>query len=124
MQGRNRHKNEHTDTEREGAGETHWKIRTDTHALPCVTCIAAGELLSSTGSSARHGEDLQGWDGEEAGVARQGGSGREGLHVCIQLHFVVQQKLTQHCKAPTRQKQEKHKGTHHHSSLLKSWLMP
>ena len=69
-----RHKNEHTDTEREGAGETHWKIRTDTHALPCVTCIAAGELLSSTGSSARHGDDLQGWDGR-----RQGCHGRVGV---------------------------------------------
>lgn len=56
---------------------------------------------------------------------RVGVGGRGYMYAYIQLiHFVVQQKLTQHCKAITCQKKEKHKGEHYHSSLLKSWLMP
>ena len=41
-------------------------------------------------------DDLEGWDG--GGV--QGRLKREGIHVYIWLiHFIVQQKLAQHCKA-------------------------
>ena len=40
-------------------------------------------------------DDLDGWDGGEGGRAK-----KEGIYVYIQLiHFTVQQKLTQHCKA-------------------------
>ena len=40
-------------------------------------------------------KDLGRWDG---GVGRR--SRREGIYVYVELiHFIVQQKLTQHCKA-------------------------
>ena len=39
-------------------------------------------------------DDLDGWNGG------QGRSKKEGVYVYIELtHFIVQQKLTQHCKA-------------------------
>ena len=42
-------------------------------------------------------DNLDGWDG---GGGMGGRSKREGIYVYIQLiHFGVQQKLTQHCKA-------------------------
>ena len=54
-------------------------------------------------------DDLQGWYGEEAGVdGRVGVGGRGYMYAYIQLiHFVVEQKLTQHCKAITCQKKRK-----------------
>ena len=43
-------------------------------------------------------DDLEGWDREGGREAQERGG--MGIYVCIQLiHFVVQQKLTQHCKA-------------------------
>ena len=40
-------------------------------------------------------DDLEGWDVEVGGMFK-----REGIYALIYLiHFVVQQKLTQHCKA-------------------------
>ena len=40
-------------------------------------------------------DDLEGWDGGVEGRLK-----RKGIYVYIQqIHFVVQQKLTQHCKA-------------------------
>ena len=43
-------------------------------------------------------DDLEGWDGEGGREAQEGGD--MGMYVHIELiHFVVQQKLTQHCKA-------------------------
>ena len=49
-------------------------------------------------------DDLDGWDGGGLG----GRSKREGIYVYIQLiHFVVQQKLTQHCKANILQYKKK-----------------
>ena len=51
--------------------------------------------------------DLEGWD--EGGV--EGRFKREGIYVYIQLiHFIVQQKLTPHCKTtiPHLGKKEKH----------------
>ena len=74
-----------------------WEIGIDVCVLPCIRRIASGKLLSSAGSSA--------WCSV---VTKKGGMGsgvggrskREEIYVYIWLiHFVVQQKLTQHCKA-------------------------
>ena len=41
---------------------------------------------------------LEGWDREGGRETQEGGD--MGVYVCIELiHFVIQQKLTQHCKA-------------------------
>ena len=49
-------------------------------------------------------DDLEGWDGGRV----PGRSKREGTHVYIKLiHFIVQQKLTQHYKAITLQLKKK-----------------
>ena len=46
-------------------------------------------------------DDLDGWDGGGVGGVSQ----REGIYVYIWLiHFAVQQKLTQHCKATIKEK--------------------
>ena len=43
-------------------------------------------------------DDLEGWDREGGREAQEGGD--MGIYVYIlPIHFVVQQKLTQHCKA-------------------------
>ena len=43
-------------------------------------------------------DHLEGWDKEGGREMQEGGD--MGMYVCIQLiHFVVQQKLTQRCKA-------------------------
>ena len=43
-------------------------------------------------------DDLAGWDREGGREAQEGGD--MGIYVYIkQIHFVVQQKLKQHCKA-------------------------
>ena len=74
-----------------------WEIGIDVCVLPCIRRIASGKLLSSAGSSA--------WCSV---VTKKGGMGsgvggrskREEIYVYIWLiDFVVQQKLTQHCKA-------------------------
>ena len=81
-----------TQWEREGV--TNWEIRFDKNTLPCVKQIASGNLLYSTGSSPQCSV-----------MTQMGGMGwrrskREGIQVYIQLiHFIVQQKPTQHCKA-------------------------
>ena len=61
--------------------------------------MASGKLLHSTGRSARcFVDNLEGWEREGGREAQEGGD--MGIYVYIQLiHFVVQQKLTQHCKA-------------------------
>ena len=57
----------------------------------CVEQTANGKLLYSTGSSDRYSMMIEGWDGEM--------SESEGIYVHIWLiHFVVQQKVTQHRK--------------------------
>ena len=49
-------------------------------------------------------DDLEVWDGKGVGARLQ----REGMYVYTQLiHFVVQQKLMQHCKAFTPIKKRK-----------------
>ena len=56
MQGRNRDadvEKGHVDTGGEGEGGTNWEIRTDIYTLPSVKQTASGNLLYSTGSSAR-----------------------------------------------------------------------
>ena len=53
------------------------------------TCSTAQEL------SVVLCDELDGWDGEVRGSSK-----REGICVYRELiHFIVQQKLTQHCKA-------------------------
>ena len=43
-------------------------------------------------------DDLEGWDGEGGREAQEGED--MGIYVYIYLiHFVIKQKLTQHCKA-------------------------
>ena len=43
-------------------------------------------------------DDLEGWDREGRRETQEGGD--MGIYVYIQLiHFILQQKLTQHCKA-------------------------
>ena len=80
--------------EREGG--TNWEIKIDIYTLPCVKQVASGNLLYSTGSSAQCSVMTQ-MGGMGGGV--RGTSKREGIYVYIQLiHFVVQQKLIQHCK--------------------------
>ena len=71
-----------------------WEIRFDINTLPCVKQRASGNRLYSTGSSAQCSVMTQ------MGEGGRGRSKREGIQVYIQLiHFIVQQKLTQHCKA-------------------------
>ena len=68
------------------------EIGIDICALPFVKQIARGNLLYSPGSSTR-GSVVTQMDGR-GGVKSQS----EGIYVYIQLiHFVVQQKLIQHC---------------------------
>ena len=50
--------------------------------------------------------DLEGWDEERIG----GKLKREQIYVCIELiHFTVEQKLTQHCKATIPQFKKKNR---------------
>ena len=84
------------DTVGEGEGGLNWEIRFDINTLPCVKEIASGNVLYSTGSSAQCSVTTQ--MGGMQGVG--GRSKREVILFYIQLiHFIVQQKLTQHCKA-------------------------
>ena len=56
------------------------------------SCIAQGDQLMMLCN------DLEGWDSEDGREAQERGD--IGIYVYIQLiHFVIQQKLTQHCKA-------------------------
>ena len=93
----------------EGEGGTNWEIRIDIYTLPCVKQIASGNLLYSTGSSS--------WCSVVTymggmGVGVEGRSKREGIYVYIQLiPFIVEQKLTEHCKAIILQlKKKRHMG--------------
>ena len=65
--------------------------------LPGVTCIASGNLLYSTGSSAQCslGTKMAGMGWEVGGRSK-----REGMYVYIEpIHFIVPQRLIQHYKA-------------------------
>ena len=69
------------------------EIGIDVCTLPCVKslvgscCVVQGAQLT---------DDLEGWDGGRVG----GRLKREGIYGYLQLiHIVVQQKLTQYCKA-------------------------
>ena len=72
-------------------GDWDWHIHTtmckiDSQWEPAVQHRELSSLLC---------DDLDGWDGGGGGRSK-----REGIQVYIQLiHFIVQQKLTQHCKA-------------------------
>ena len=84
------------DTAAEGEGGMNWESRIVIQTLRCVKQMDTGKLLESTGSSAQCSVMTEGRDGGWA----QGRSKREGTHVYIKpIHFIVQQKLTQHCKA-------------------------
>ena len=72
----------------------------DIYTLLCV---------KQMGRSAWRCDDLEGWD-----VGMGGRSMREGVYVYIWLiHFIVQQRPTQHCKTtlpPAKKKEEQMKG--------------
>ena len=80
-----------------------WGIGADIPTLPCVRQLTSWNLLNTTGRSVHC---------QRGGMG--GGSGREvqkggdiyahvyvyvNIYVYIYFHFIVQQKLTQHCKA-------------------------
>ena len=68
-----------------------WENGNDIHTLPCVKRIARGKLMYSAGSSSRG--SVVTWRG-----VTNGKEVRDiGIHPLI--HFVVQQRLAQHCKA-------------------------
>ena len=57
-------------------------------------------------------DDLEGWDREDGREVQEGGD--MGIYVCIWLiHFVVQQKLTQHCKTIILQLKKRKIGRAH-----------
>ena len=69
----------------------------DIYILPSIKQTASGKLLYSTGSSAQCSVMTK-----MGGMRGGGWEASEGGGICIQLvHDVVQQRLTQHCKAIT-----------------------
>ena len=97
MQGRNRD----TCRERTFGHSEGRECSINIYTLPCVKEIASGKLPQTTGTSAVPCDDLEGWEG--------GSRGRGDIYiymymcVCVLLFasfaVVVQQKLTQLCKA-------------------------
>ena len=78
-----------------GEGGSNWEIRIDIYTLTFIKYIASGKLLYGTGSSGCCSVMTQ-----RGGIRVRGRLKREGIYICLQLiHFIVQQKLTQHCKA-------------------------
>ena len=66
-----------------------WEFRTDIYTPLCVKQIV-GRCCTSKGARSVLWNDLEGWD-------VGGRLKREGIYVYTQLiHFVIQQKLTQH----------------------------
>ena len=74
-----------------------WEIRTDICALPCVKQIASGKLLSRQGAQSLLCGDLD--VGLVAGEREIHEGGDTCTHIADSLYAVVQQKLTQYCKA-------------------------
>ena len=70
-----------------------WEKGTDMYTPRCVKWMAGGKLLQNRELSSVLCDGLVGWD---EGVG--GRPAREGLHISL-IHFVIRQKLTQHCKA-------------------------
>ena len=71
-----------------------WEIGIDIYTLLCVKQITNKNLLYSTGNSTQFSVP----NGKE--IKKMWGD----IHVYIELiHFSVQQKVTQHCKATTLQ---------------------
>ena len=105
LQGRNRDANRERTRGHGGEGEggrnggRGWEELREWHRhIDTIVCKtgASETLLNSTGSSARCYDDLEGWTELVVG----GSLGKEGIYVCMELiHAVVQQKLTQRCKA-------------------------
>ena len=88
-------------------GETASENSTDTHTLPRVEQVAGGKMLFNREVSLVLCDDLEacgrGWNGRGA---REGG-------ICMYVwltHFVVRQKLTQHCKAIILKKKKNPQG--------------
>lgn len=73
------------DTRAGREGGTNWESRIGIQTPLCAEQMAGGELLYNTGGSAQGGV---------VGKARR--CKREGRYVCIYIHFIVEQKLTQH----------------------------
>ena len=87
--------NRHVDTawEREGGKN----LESDIYTLPGVKQIASGKLLYTRGLDLVLCDDLEGWDG-----GRREARGKRWVYVHIQwVHFIVQQKPTQHSKPIT-----------------------
>ena len=75
-------------------GGMNWEIGIDIYTLLCVKQITNKNLLYSTGNSTQFSVP------NEKEIKKMWGD----IHVYIELiHFSVQQKVTQHCKAPTLQ---------------------
>ena len=93
MQGRNRD----TCRERTFGHSEGRECSINIYTLPCVNEIASGKLLQTTGTSAVPCDDLEGWEGGSRG------RGDIYIYMCVLLFasfaVVVQQKLTQLCKA-------------------------
>ena len=88
--------NRHVDTAWEREGGKNLESRTDIYTLRGVKQIASGKLLYTRGLNLVLCDDLEGWDGRRR-EARE-----EGVYVHIQwVHFIVQQKPTQHSKPIT-----------------------
>ena len=99
LQGRNTDtdkENGHTGVMGERKGGKNWKSSTDIYiyTLPCVKYTASGKLLQSTSCSAWC--SVMTWSGEQL----EGRLKREEIYAYVQLiHFIVQLRLIQHCKA-------------------------
>ena len=84
----------------EGEGGMNWEIGFDISTALCVKQIASGKVLYSTWRSAQCSVMTQ------IGGKRQDGSNVQEERTCVYIsliYFVVQQKLSRHCKATTLQ---------------------
>ena len=82
----------------EGEGGMNWEIGFDISTVPYVKQIASGKALHSTWRSAQCSVMTQ------IGGKRQDGSNVQEERTCVYIsliYFVVQQKLSRHCKATT-----------------------
>ena len=87
--------NRHVGPVGDGAGGTNWQSNTEICTLPCVKQLASGKPLNNKGAQLRALWWPRGWEG----VGWEGGSRERGYVSLRLIHFAVQQKLAQHCKA-------------------------
>ena len=85
-------------TKGEGGGGMNWQIGIDIYTLPCIKQVTNENLLYSTGNST--------WCSVVTQMGRK--SKKEEIYLDIRLiHFAVQKKLTQQCKATILQLKKK-----------------